>query len=321
MSKKKPILVIAAEPFSIFSEILFKTFKKYKLKKPLVIIASFRLIKSQMKYLKYKIPLNKIDKNFEIKDLKIKALNIINLDFAFSKPFKKISKMSNLYNASSFQLALDIIKSNNFVGLINGPISKKFFLKNNVPGITEYIAKKTKTQKFAMLIYNKKLAVSPITTHIPINKVSKVISKKKIIDHVELINKFYKKNFNQKPRIAITGLNPHCENNLKNNEEKRIIIPAIKYFKRKSLKITGPLSADSLFMRENIKKFDVVIGMYHDQVLIPIKTIHNFNAINITLGLPFIRITPDHGPNENMRGKNKSSPESLISAIKFLENR
>ncbi len=321
MSKKKPILVIAAEPFSIFSEILFKTFKKYKLKKPLVIIASFRLIKSQMKYLKYKIPLNKIDKNFEIKDLKIKALNIINLDFAFSKPFKKISKMSNLYNASSFQLALDIIKSNNFVGLINGPISKKFFLKNNVPGITEYIAKKTKTQKFAMLIYNKKLAVSPITTHIPISKVSKVISKKKIIDHVELINKFYKKNFNQKPRIAITGLNPHCESNLKNNEEKRIIIPAIEYFKRRSLKITGPLSADSLFMRENIKKFDVVIGMYHDQVLIPIKTIHNFNAINITLGLPFIRITPDHGPNENMRGKNKSSPESLISAIKFLENR
>ena len=129
MSKKKPILGIAAEPFSIFSEILFKTFKKYKLKGPLVIIASFKLIKSQMKYLKYKIPLNKIDQNFEIKDLKTKALNIINLDFAFSKPFKKISKMSNLYNASSFRLALDIIKSNNFVGLINGPISKRFFFE------------------------------------------------------------------------------------------------------------------------------------------------------------------------------------------------
>ncbi len=321
MNKKKPILVIAAEPFSIFSEILFKTLKKHKLRKPLVIIASFKLLESQMKYLKYKIPFNKIDKNFEIKDLKINALNIINVDLFFSKPFKKISKMSNFYNASSFKLALDIIKNNNFAGLINGPISKKYFLKNNLPGITEYIAKKTNTQKFAMLIYNKKLAVSPITTHIPINKVSKLISKKKIIHHVKLINSFYKKNFNQIPRIAITGLNPHCENNLKNNEEKKIIIPAIKYLKKKSLKIKGPFSADSLFMKENIKKFDVVIGMYHDQVLIPIKTIYNFNAINITLGLPFIRITPDHGPNENMRGKNKSSPESLISAIKFLENR
>ena len=321
MSKKKPILVIAAEPFSIFSEILFKTLKKHKLKKPLIIIASIKLLESQMKYLKYKIPFNKIDKNFEIKDLKINALNIINVDLVFSKPFKKISKMSNLYNASSFQLALDIIKNNNFAGLINGPISKKYFLKKNLPGITEYIAKKTNTQKFAMLIYNKKLAVSPITTHIPINKVSKLISKKKIIDHVKLINKFYKKSFNQKPSIAITGLNPHCENNSKDNEEKTIIIPAIKYLKRKSLKIKGPFSADSLFMRENIKEFDVVIGMYHDQVLIPIKTIHNFNAINITLGLPFIRITPDHGPNENMVGKNKSNPESLISAIKFLEKR
>ena len=180
MSKKNPILMIAAEPFSIFSEILFKSLKKHKLRKPLVIIASFKLLESQMKYLKYKIPFNKIDKNFEIKDLKINALNIINVDLAFSKPFKKISKMSNLYNASSFQLALEIIKNNNFAGLINGPISKKYFLKNNVPGITEYIAKKTNTQKFAMLIYNKKLAVSPITTHIPINKVSKLISKKKL---------------------------------------------------------------------------------------------------------------------------------------------
>ena len=180
MIKKKPILVVAAEPFGIFSEILFKTFKKHKLRKPLIIIASFSLLESQMKYLKYKIPLHKIDINFKIKDLKKKALNIINIDLSFSKPFKKISKMSNLYNASSFQLALEIIKSNNFAGLINGPISKRYFLKNNVPGITEYIAKKTNTQKFAMLIYNKKLAVSPITTHIPINKVSRVISKKKL---------------------------------------------------------------------------------------------------------------------------------------------
>ena len=203
--------------------------------------------------------------------------------------------------------------------MINGPISKKHFLKKKFLGITEYLAKKTKTKNFAMLIYNKNLAVSPITTHIPLRKVSKLISKKKIVNHVRLIKNFYKKNFNYNPNIAITGLNPHCESNLNNSEEKKIIIPAIKTLKKIFSKVEGPYPTDSLFMMNNIKEFDVVVGMYHDQVLTPLKSIYNFNAINITLGLPFTRITPDHGPNSKMIGKNKSSPESLISAIKFLE--
>ena len=126
----------------------------------------------------------------------------------------------------------------------------------------------------------------------------------------------FKKNVN----IAITGLNPHCESNFKDSEEKKVIYPAINYLKKKKHKIEGPLPADSLFMRENINKFDVVIGMYHDQVLTPIKTIYNFDAINITLGLPYLRVSPDHGTNNQMLGKNKSSPLSLISAIKFLNN-
>ena len=85
--------------------------------------------------------------------------------------------------------------------------------------------------------------------------------------------------------------------------------------------MSGPYPADSLFMKNNIKKFDVMVGMYHDQVLTPIKTIYNFDAINITLGLPFLRISPDHGTNNNMIGKNKSDPQSLIAAIKFLDSR
>ena len=194
-------------------------------------------------------------------------------------------------------------------------------MKNKFLGITEYLADKTKSQNFAMLIFNRNLSVSPITTHVPIKKITKLISKTKIEKHVKIIINFYKKNFKKNPIIAITGLNPHCESNLKNNEEKKIIIPTIKKLKKKYSKISGPYPTDSLFMKNNIKNFDVVIGMYHDQVLTPIKSICGFNAINITLGLPFIRITPDHGPNENMRGKNKSNPESLISAIKFLENK
>ncbi len=321
MSNKKPILIISAEPFSIFSELLFKTYKKYKLKKPLVILGSYKLLKKQMKFLNYNIQINNIEENFDIKKLKLNKINLINIDFNFSKPFEKISNKSNSYNEESFQLALNLMKKNIFSGLINGPISKRHFLKDRFLGVTEYFAKKTNTQNFAMLIYSKSLSVSPLTTHIPLKKISKLISKNKIINHVKLIKKFYKKNFNKNPKIAITGLNPHCESFIKDNEEKKIIIPAIKYLNKKNFsKISGPYPADSIFMRNNIKKFDVVIGMYHDQVLTPIKSIYGFEAINITLGLPFIRITPDHGPNDQMKGKNKSNPASLISAIKFLEN-
>ena len=321
MNKKKPILIVAGEPFSIFSEILFKTIKKHKLKKPIVVIGSHDLLKIQMKSLKYKIPFNNITQNFHISSLKKNAINIIDIKLNFNKPFQKISNISNSYIEKSFNLALKLMKKNIFTGLINGPISKKYFLRNKFLGITEYLADKTKSRNFAMLIFNKNLSVSPITTHVPIKKVTKLISKIKIERHVKIITNFYKKNFNKNPVIAITGLNPHCESNLKNNEEKKIIIPAIKILKKKYSKISGPYPTDSFFMKNNIKNFDVVIGMYHDQVLTPIKSICGFEAINITLGLPFIRITPDHGPNENMKGKNKSSPESLISAIKFLENK
>ncbi len=274
-----------------------------------------------MNFLKYKIPFNQVNENLNFKDLNSKKINIINVDLNFTKPFQKISDDTNSYNKKSFELALRLMKTKDFVGLINGPISKKNFLKKKYLGITEYLAKKTNTKDFAMLIYNKNLAVSPITTHIPIKKVSNLISQNKIQNHIKLIKKFYKKNFKKNPAIAITGLNPHCESNLNNNEENRVIIPAIKKINRSYSKVYGPFPTDSLFMKNNIKKFDVVVGMYHDQVLTPIKSMYNFNAINVTLGLPFIRVTPDHGPNDKMKGKNRSSPQSLISAIKFLENK
>ena len=120
------------------------------------------------------------------------------------------------------------------------------------------------------------------------------------------------------PKIAITGLNPHCESIKDKNEEKKIINPAIKSLSKKKIKIFGPFAADTLFIKKNVKKFDVIIGMYHDQVLTPIKTLYEFKAINITLGLPFIRVSPDHGPNNQMLGQNKSDPTSLQEALKFV---
>ena len=170
-----------------------------------------------------------------------------------------------------------------------------------------------------MLIYNDELSVCPLTTHIPIKKVASSIKSVKIIKCVKEINKFYRSKLNKSPKIALLGLNPHCETTDEISEEKREIEPAIHKLNKIKIKISGPFPADTFFLKKNIKKYDVVIGMYHDQVLTPIKTLYKFKAINLTLGLPFIKVTPDHGPNHEMLGKNKSDPSSIFYALNFLK--
>jgi 4-hydroxythreonine-4-phosphate dehydrogenase len=317
---KEPIIIVGGEPNSIFLEIFFKSIKVNSYKSPLIIIISKRLLQEQMIKLGFTFKINDIDKKFKnYTELDNKKINLINVDYDFKKCFEKISSKSNKYINETFIIALKIIQQNNFSKFINGPISKKYFLKGKTLGITEYLAKKTKINEVAMLIFNKHLSVSPLTTHIALKNVHKTISKKKIYTHVKLINNFYKKKFNKLPRIAITGLNPHCESNFRNSEEDKIIIPAIKRLKLRNTNINGPFPADTIFTKSLLKDYDVIIGMYHDQVLTPMKTLFNFNAINITLGLPFTRISPDHGPNHSMLGKNLSDPTSLIQALKFLD--
>jgi 4-hydroxythreonine-4-phosphate dehydrogenase len=158
-----------------------------------------------------------------------------------------------------------------------------------------------------------------LTTHLPIKYVNKKINKLEIISKVKLIDNFWKKKFSKQVKIGVTGLNPHCESIDSFNEDQNIILPAIKKLKKLKYNIEGPLAADTIFLKNNRKKFDLIIGMYHDQVLTPIKTLFEYDAINVTIGLPFIRVSPDHGPNESMLGKNKSNYLSLLNSIKFLD--
>lgn len=319
----KPIIIVAGEPNSIFSEILFKSLKEYTPKNPIILIISYQLLIKQLNILKIKPTINLLnDKKIDLKKINLKKINVIDLKYEFKKPFEKITNRSKLYISKSFKIALELIKNNKTLGLINGPVSKSHFLRGKYLGVTEYLASKNnKKNNIAMLIYHKNLSVSPITTHLSLKLVHRSLDKKKIVNHVKLIHNFYINRFKINPRIAITGLNPHCESNFKSSEEKKIIIPAIKSLVKKKIKVKGPFSADTIFMKDNYKKYNIIIGMYHDQVLTPIKTIFGFKAINITLGLPFIRISPDHGPNISMLGKNLSNPESLIEAIKFLDKK
>ena len=317
--KNKPILIIAGEPNSIFLEIFFKSINIKKFKNPLILICSLKILKLHMKKLKFKKKINIIN-YLNLNNLKLnnKCINLVDIPYKPKAKLEKITDKSNSYIRNSFETALKIIRFGFSNKLINGPISKKTFLKNKFLGITEYIAKSTATKKMAMLIYNKNLSVCPITTHLPLNKISKRINKKIICEKVFLINNFYEKHLGLKPKIAITGLNPHCESFDKKEDEK-IIKPTINFLVKSGYHVSGPHSADTIFLKSNRKKYNVIIGMYHDQVLGPLKALYEFDAINITVGLPFIRISPDHGPNEIMLGKNKSNPFSLIKAITFLD--
>ncbi len=310
--KSKPILIVAGDPKSIFFEIFFKSIKLNKFRNPIILIASSKLLKSYLRISKYKYKINLLNLS-QLKSYKLdnKKINLLDIKYLNTKDYIK----------DCFNLAFKILRSGLSYKLINGPINKSNFLDKKFLGITEYISKKFLIKNTAMLIYNEELSVCPITTHLPLKLVAKKITQKLIREKIILIDKFYKNHRNFRPKMAVTGLNPHCESILNFNEDEKIIKPAIKLMKKKGYKIYGPFPADTMFLKQNRKKYDIILGMYHDQVLSPIKSIKEYDAINITLGLPFYRISPDHGPNEKMINRNISSPLSLINALKFLDKR
>jgi len=320
--KAKPILIVAGDPDSIFFEIFFKSIKLKRYKSPLILICNIDKLKSEMKRFNFKKDLRVL--NFtKLKKTKLdnKKINLVNIELKNTSNLNKNLKITQLYIKKSFDIAFKLIKNRYSYKLLNGPINKKNFLNSKYLGVTEYVASQFNQKKIGMLIYNKELSVCPLTTHLPIKLVSKKITKKTIINKISIINNFFIKYFGFKPKIGVTGLNPHCESILKFNEDDKIVYSAISLLKKKRFNVEGPFAADTIFIKNIRKKYDVILGMYHDQVLAPIKTLFEYDAINITMGLPFLRVSPDHGPNKKMIGKNISNPLSMIKALNFLDIR
>ena len=315
---KKKILLLSGDPNSINSELIFKTWKKLNktTREKIYLISNFSLMKAQFKKLRYPIKIIKINNLDD--EIRGNFLKIINVDILFKNSLDVPLNSRSKFVIKSLNVAHQLALRKEVLGIINCAIDKKLLNKNGT-GVTEYLASKCKIKnnKEVMLIKNKKLAVAPITTHINIKKIAKNITKQKIIDKIKKIEKWFKDIYNFKPKIGILGLNPHNSELRKKSEEVKIIIPAIRKLQMLKIKVTGPLVADTLFIN-NYKNFDVVIGMFHDQVLAPFKAIFKFNAINITLGLKYLRVSPDHGTATNLIGKNKSNPESLIECINFV---
>ena len=291
----KKILLFTGDPNSINSEIIFKSWKTLNssIKKKIYFISNYDLIKDQFKKLKYSVEIKNVKGIDELAHSD--KIKIINIDLNFSNSFKVSTNNRARFIQKALNYCHNLSLNKRVIGLINCPIDKRLLKKKEI-GVTEFLANKCQIKKNSevMLITNEKFSVSPITTHVDLKKVSNKISKEIIINKIKTISFWFKKFKNKKPKICLLGLNPHNSELKKNSEEKKIIIPAIKKLKQLGTNIKGPYPADTIFIN-NYKHFDIIVGMYHDQVITPFKTLYKFDAMNITLGLKYLRVSPDHG--------------------------
>ena len=271
-----------------------------------IIILSYKyLLKVRMNKIYFKGQKKNFKKIYE-KFNKKKKFKFIDVELKKNNFFK--------YLKSITIKAIELCKSKKNTLILNMPLNKKKFLKNKFPGFTEFFSYHLDKKKNEnMLLYNEKnFSVCPLTTHIELKKVENNINEKKIKNCVNNIVNFYKK-INKKIEIVILGLNPHASTDFnKNVKDKSLIGKIVENMKKRKINISGPISADTAFI--NNYKNKVFIGMYHDQVLIPFKTINKFDGINITIGKRILRLSPDHGTAKKLRGSKKT-----INNLSFLK--
>lgn len=223
--------------------------------------------------------------------------------------------------------AVDLLKAGEVSSLVTAPICKKHMQLAGFlfPGHTEYLCDRFQIQKSAMMLFHDKLRVVLVTTHLPLKNIFAQITQERIEEKLELTAQALVSYFGiPSPKIAVCGLNPHGgEQGLLGKEEQEIIEPAIQNFQRSRdfsfVEVVGPVSADVVFYQALYGKYDAVLCHYHDQALIPLKTSGFEKGVNMTLGLPFLRTSPDHGVAFDIAGKNKANPQSMIAAIEAVQ--
>jgi len=249
------------------------------------------------------------------------SLHVIAIDWPAAPVFGSPDHRNGQIIIDSICNAAAFCRDGSAAGMVTNPIHKATLYDAGFayPGHTEFLASMASTDPGGpmMMLASDKLRVVPLTIHIPVKDVPNSISKQSIVTAAQLLDASLKRFFGlSAPRIAIAGLNPHAgENGNIGREDQDIIQPAITDLQQSELKVAGPFPADTLFHEEARKSYDAVIGMYHDQVLIPLKTIDFFGSVNVTLGLDFIRTSPDHGTGLDIAGSGTARPDSLVAAM------
>ena len=295
-------------------EIIIRLWKKNKIKN-FVVFSNLNIFNNYLQKYKTKLSLNLIDQNtfFNVQKLENK-FNIFS--------FKAKNEIENTMN--SLKISYQFTKKYNFKGLLTLPLNKEKIIKNkfkDFTGHTEYLEKIDKVKLSNMIFIKNKIFFSTITTHIRIQKVSSHIrSEDFILNKIKSLFKSLKNDFNiKKPKVLISGLNPHSgENGAIGDEEIRFIKPVVKHLKKINFDIQGPASADSMITKITIKSFHCFLFMYHDQALIPFKYISKNTGINFTSNLSIIRVSPDHGTAYDIVGKNKADVKSILNCFRMI---
>jgi 4-hydroxythreonine-4-phosphate dehydrogenase len=231
----------------------------------------------------------------------------------------QLSDVAGKYAVLSLQTAVAALKQKQIDGLVTAPIHKKNIqsAEFNFTGHTPYLKSIFEVKDVAMMLCAGNFRVGLLTEHIPVSEVTTHVTKEAILSKLNIIHKSLQKDFGiDRPRIAVLGLNPHAgDEGLIGNEEETIIKPAIKEAKNNNMLVTGPFSADAFFARGYQRKFDAVLAMYHDQGLIPFKTLASGEGVNYTAGLPSVRTSPDHGVAFDIAGKDKADISSFMTAL------
>jgi len=268
-------------------------------------------IKGEIVYVKYPFPDKKLFNCLYL--LPISLLDYEEISFGY--PNKKGARYTIKYIKEGVKLALE----KKIDAIVTAPINKKVLSEVGFefPGHTEFLAHLTKSSRWVMMLAGDKLKVSLVTIHLAIKDVSNYLSIEKVINTIELTSFSLRKYFGiSRPKIAVAGLNPHAgEEGMFGKEEENIIRPAIFICKKRGIDCYGPLSADTLFYFAINGRYDAVVAMYHDQGLIPLKMVHFRDGVNITLGLPIIRTSVDHGTAYDIAGKGEADESSMIAAI------
>ena len=230
-----------------------------------------------------------------------------------------MNEVGGKYAVRSLKMAAQALKENKIDGLVTAPIHKKNIqsAEFNYTGHTPYLKELFGVNDVVMMLCANNFRVALVTEHLPVNEIAKHVTKDAILSKLNIIHHSLRKDFGiDKPRIAVLGLNPHAgDEGLIGNEEETIIKPAVKEAKNNNILVIGPYSADAFFARRNFQRFDAVLAMYHDQGLIPFKTLAIGEGVNYTGGLPAVRTSPDHGVAFDIAGKNTADPSSFITAV------
>ncbi|MBX4336181.1 4-hydroxythreonine-4-phosphate dehydrogenase PdxA [Bartonella raoultii] len=321
------LVVSSGDPAGIGPEIAIKAWSlRFVRKVPsFVLIADPDVIRSRAHFLQIDVKIESVLTNHLVKNFQT-ALPVIPLKNRQTHQLGSPSEKNAAGIIEAIKRGVQLTQNGHASALVTCPIAKKnlYDAGFQFPGHTEFLANLAHqtSQKYyhpVMMLSGPQLRTVPITVHIPFKEVPSHLTRDLIIQTAFITENDLRKRFKiTSPRLAVSGLNPHAgENGAMGKEDLEIITPAIEYLKKKGLDVIGPLAADTMFHKCARKTYDAALCMYHDQALIPVKTLDFSNTVNVTLGLPFIRTSPDHGTAFDIADKGIASPESFIAALKL----